>query len=122
MSDPGVAPAKKTYPRLTKWASAFTSICFLIILAVKLFAWFGPVSLPDCDGSAVQDTIRDIFREKVKTEITAFDAVTAGAKTAETLACTADLSFPDKSRARLTYHVHIKDREVLVVTDDVKDL
>jgi hypothetical protein len=121
-SNVGAPAPKRSYPRLTKWAGIFTSGCFIILTLVQLYDWLGPVSLPDCDDSGVQTTIRDIFRDKTKTEISAMGAFTAAGKSGDGLSCTVDLTFNDKSRARLSYRVYLKDRSVMVATGDTKAL
>jgi hypothetical protein len=113
---------KKSYPRLTRWAGIFTTVCFVIIGLVRLYDWLGPVSLPDCDGSGVQTSIRDIFREKAKTEVSGMDAFTPGASAADSLSCTADLTFTDKTRARLSYRVYLENGHVMVQTGDLRTL
>jgi hypothetical protein len=117
---------KKKYSRLAKWAGIFTTIVttltFGILALTQLYNWFGPVSLPECDDSGVQSTIRNIFREKAKVEIAVMDAFTPAPIAADGLSCTADLTFSDKARARLSYRVYLQDGHVMVQTGDVKTL
>ena len=80
-------------------------VTFGILALTQLYNWFGPVSLPECDDSGVQSTIRNIFREKAKVEIAVMDAFTPAPIAADGLSCTADLTFSDKARARLSYRV-----------------
>jgi hypothetical protein len=124
MSDPNVdAPAaKRSYPRLTRWASYFITACLVILTATQLYEWLGPVSLPDCDNSGVQSSLRDIIHEKTKVDISAMEAFTPAAKAAGSLSCTADLTFADKSRGRLSYRVFLQDSHVMVATDTMKAL
>jgi hypothetical protein len=124
MSDPsvGAPPAKRSYQWLIKGASFFITACVVILAATQLFQWFGPVNLPDCDNSGVQSSLRDIIREKTKVEISAMEAFTPAAKTADSLSCTADITFTDKSRGRLSYRVFLKDSQVMVATDNMKAL
>jgi hypothetical protein len=124
VSDPNLVapPEKRTYPRLVKWAGYFTTACVVVLVLTQLISMFGPASLPDCDSSNVQDSLRDIFSKPPKATISAWDTFTPGAKTADSLACTANLTFVDKTRALLSYRVYIKDSHVMVAVDDVKAL
>jgi hypothetical protein len=124
VSDPSVdvPAATKSYPRLIKWALIFTTTCTVIIVAVQLYGWLAPVSLPDCNDSTVQSSIRDILRDKITAGISAMDGFTSAAKTSDSLACTADLTFGDQSRGRLSYRVYLQGGQVMVATDTMKSL
>jgi hypothetical protein len=115
-------PVVKTYPRLRKYAAIFTTGCALIIAAAQLYDRFGPVGLPDCDGSAVQTSIRDIFRDKAKIEIDAMDGFAGSAKVADKISCAVDLTFVDKTRGRLSYQVYLEDSRIMVKADGVNPL
>jgi hypothetical protein len=125
MSDPGAGapPAKRNYKiLLIKSCSYFTSGVVVLFLALQLYDWFGPTSLPDCDDSGVQTTIRSIFSEKSKTEITDMAAFASATAPAGGLACSAELTFSDKSRGRLSYRVYLKGSHVMVVAENVEEL
>lgn len=47
------------YPRLYKWAGYFTTACFILIGCVKAIGFF---TLPSCDSSGIQDTVRSIYK------------------------------------------------------------
>jgi len=124
VSDPSVdpPPAKPFSQRLIKWAGYFTTACVVILVATQIINAFAPPSLPDCDASDVRDSLRDIFNKQPKAAIAAWDTFTPGAKSADSLACTANLTFIDKTRALLSYRVYLKDSHVMVAVDDVKAL
>ena len=122
-SDVGTPPAKRSYKILfLKACSYFITGTVVVLTAVQLYNWLGPTSLPDCDDSGVQTTLRHIFSEKAKDPISAMDAFTPGAKAKDSIACTADLTFDDKSRGHLSYRVYLQEGHVMVVTDELKAL
>lgn len=122
-SDAGIPPAKRNYKiLLLKASSYFMTGTVVLLTAVQLYNWFGPTSLPDCDDSGVQSTLRNIFSEKAKDPISLMDAFTPGAKAADSISCTAELTFNDKSRGHLSYRVYLQKGHVMVVTDDLKAL
>lgn len=49
------------YPRLTRWAGYFTSVCVILIALVQGLSFF---TLPSCDASGIKDTVRSIFQDK----------------------------------------------------------
>lgn len=124
MSEPAAqsAPRRRSYPRLTKWAGIFATTAAIIVVLAQLYDMFGPPSLPDCDASRVQSTLRDIIRTKIKVELSNLAEFAAGAKTDDTLACAATLTFADSTRGRLSYKVYIKGRNIMVATEDLKPL
>jgi len=122
-SDVGTPPAKRNYKiLLLKASSYFITGTVVLLTAVQLYNWLGPTSLPDCDDSGVQTTLRHIFSEKAKDPISVMDAFTPGAKAADSLSCTADLTFADKLRGHLSYRVYLQKGHVMVVTDELNEL
>ncbi len=125
MSEPDVdaPPEKRNYKiLLIKSCSYFMTGTIVLLTAVQLYSWLGPTSLPDCDDSSVQGSLRSIFSEKANYPISVMDAFTPGAKAANSLSCTADLTFNDKSRGHLSYRVYLQEGHVMVVTDELKEL
>lgn len=123
MADPaGGTTPPRGYPRLTKWAGIFITACLVIVILAQLYDRFGPPTLPDCDANRVQDTLRDLLTDKTPSKLTDMREFAAGAKSDDTLACTATLTFADKTRGRLSYRVYIKDRSLMVATEGLKPL
>ncbi len=96
----------------------FTTVCAVIIAAAFVYDWLAPASLLDCDDSAVQTGIRDIFHDN-KTEVTAMTNFKSGAETATGRACGVDLASTGNAPAHMDYRLFLKDGHTQIQTGKI---